>query len=426
MELHLMNFFSSDPIDVSLARSEDLCGQVFTVHTLDEAHQALSLIDKKGFPTWLTKKLTQIWVANACLLLRVTRFFLFNKRRFNNGPPKHIVVYTAGVLGDNVIRLPAIASLKLKYPNAKITVAICTELSSELPAQLFANLPYVDDCVVFTQEFLDKTSCDLFVDFSGSANLGLLRLVVREMLYAYKMGAEFAIGCYVSTYSVRPILRRIQHHFVENEPRRHLKVLREIGLSPSDHISVLPENKEVKKMLLSKLYVKDGDTLAVIVPGAGKQSKIWPSERFAEVAAWLTTEGFRVFLVGDRNEKKIAERVRVLSEVNATNLAGETTIQELVELLRISKICVTNDTGTMHIAGILQVPTVAVFNSHLPPTWWYPDNKNAIQIFSICTCSYCNLSYCETRECLMNITVAHVKNAVLELTPAIMHHDKLQ
>ncbi|MGA7161092.1 MAG: glycosyltransferase family 9 protein, partial [Bacteroidota bacterium] len=100
------------------------------------------------------------------------------------------------------------------------------------------------------------------------------------------------------------------------------------------------------------------------------------------------------------------------------NIAGETTIQELIELLRIAKICITNDTGTMHVAAVLQVPTVAIFNSKLPPTWWFPDNNQVVQIFSNTDCSLCDTFNCETRECLMNIRVDHVENAVVELMSA--------
>lgn len=417
MKLELKTLQSSHTSDLRLSRSEDLYGHVFTVHSLEEAHQALLSTDKKDFQSWLIRTLNKIWVVNVSFLLRLLTFLLFNKRRFKKSFPKHIVVYTTGVLGDNVIRLPAVATLKHKYPDAKITVAISTGSGSDLPTQLYANLPYVDDCVIFSEEFLNRTSCDLFVNLTGSANVGLLRYVLREMLYAYKMGAKYAIGHYVSTYGFQKLLNPIQHHFIENEPRRHLRVLKEIDLSPINNLSILPENKKVKELLLSKLHVEDSDVVAVMVPGAGKQSKIWPSERFAAIAAWLKTKyDARVFLVGDTNEREIAESVKTLTEDSAENLAGKTTIQELIELLRISKICITNDTGTMHIAAILQIPTVAIFNSHLPPTWWFPDNSNINQIFSICKCSYCNIPYCETKECLMNITVDHVKNAVLELT----------
>lgn len=412
---------SSDISALPLRNAGDVYGRVFLVHSLEEAQRALISTEAKNFKNLIFTTLNRIWVVNVTFLLRLLSLFFFSKRKFKKNLPKQIVIYTVGVLGDNAIRLAALATLKHKYPDAKITVAMATGSGSSFPAQLYGKLPYVDDCVIFTQEFMDRTTCDLFVDLSGSANLGLVRLVFREMLYAYKMGAKYAIGFYVSTYGIRKCLNPVQHHFIENEPRRYLKVLKEIDLAQINSSGILPESKEVKESLFSKYNIKDGEMVAVMVPGAGKQAKIWPSERFAATAAWLKERYCaHVFLVGDASEKEIAENVAMLSENSTVNLAGETTIQELIELLRISEICITNDTGTMHVAAILQIPTVAIFNSKLPPTWWFPDNSNIIQIFSNSDCSLCDSFYCETRECLMNITVDHVKNAVVELTSEVV------
>ncbi len=402
-----------------LRGADDVYGRVYLVHSLEEAQRALTSTEAKNFKNLTLIVLNKTWALVVTFLLKLLAFVFFSKRKFKKDLPKHIVVYTVGVLGDNAIRLGALAALRYKYPKAKITVTVATGAGSSLPAQLYGKLPYIDDCVIFDQEFLGGTRCNLFIDLSGSANLGLLRLVVREMLYAYKMKATYAIGFYVSTYGMHRLLNPVQHHFIENEPRRYLRALREIDIAPIISSDILPEIKKIKESLISKHRIKNGEMVVVMAPGAGKQAKVWPSERFAAIAVWLKERyRARVFLVGEASEKEVADKVTLLSGNSAVNLAGETTIQELIELLRIAKICITNDTGTMHVAAVLQVPTVAIFNSKLPPTWWFPDNRKVIQIFSNTDCSLCDTFYCETRECLMNISVDHVKNAVAELTSA--------
>ncbi|MGA7161614.1 MAG: glycosyltransferase family 9 protein, partial [Bacteroidota bacterium] len=343
-----------------LRGADDGYGRVYVVHSFEEAQRALASTEAKNFKNLLLIALNKTWALVVTFLLKLLALVFFSKRKFKNNLPKHIVVYTVGVLGDNAIRLGALAALRYKYPKARITVTVATGSGSSLPAQLYGKLPCIDDCVIFDQEFLEGTRCDLFVDLSGSANLGLFRLIVREMLYAYKMKATYAIGFYVSTYGIRKLLNPVQHHFIENEPRRYLRVLREIDLNPIMISGVLPENKKIKESLTLKHGIKNGEMVVVMAPGAGKQAKVWPSERFATTAVWLKERyRARVFLVGDASEKEIAEKVTLLSENSVVNIAGETTIQELIELLRIAKICITNDTGTMHVAAVLQVPTVA-------------------------------------------------------------------
>jgi heptosyltransferase II len=98
-----------------------------------------------------------------------------------------------------------------------------------------------------------------------------------------------------------------------------------------------------------------------------------------------------------------------------TDLTGETNIQELIELLRMAKGCVTNDTGTMHLAAMIGVPTVAIFGMRIAPTWWFPNSDKIISIFAITECSYCYNDYCESKDCLNNIEVDHVTQSLREL-----------
>jgi ADP-heptose:LPS heptosyltransferase len=192
--------------------------------------------------------------------------------------------------------------------------------------------------------------------------------------------------------------------------------LEELELNPITNLNILPEDSEARESLLSKLKCKDNEFWAVMIPGGSKQCKLWPLERFGAVANWLGKHySARIFLTGNVTERDIAEQIRIMAKDYVVNVAGETTIQELIEILRVSRVCITNDSGAMHIAAILKTPTVAVFNTHVPPTWWFPDNDKIIQIFSMCECSYCNMFYCDSKKCLGNITVEHVIEAVARL-----------
>ena len=103
-----------------------------------------------------------------------------------------------------------------------------------------------------------------------------------------------------------------------------------------------------------------------IVPGAEYgPAKRWPVENFAEVAEKICAEraGSKWRIFGVAADESAAEVIAGKLNGNCENLAGKTTLAELIERLRECRLVLTNDTGTMHLAAHLGVPVVAVFGS---------------------------------------------------------------
>src|SRR4030042_1204211 len=157
-------------------------------------------------------------------------------------------------------------------------------------------------------------------------------------------------------------------------------------------------------------------SLFIVNPGAKFEVQCWPPEKFTETTKWIKEKyGAAVVLTGIAPERNIAETIRENSGDSVINLAGETTISELVELLRCAKACITNDTGTMHVAAMVGIPTVAIFTSRFSPTHWLPKGGKVISIFSPLDCQNCYDDFCETRECLKAISVEDVTIALEEV-----------
>ena len=152
---------------------------------------------------------------------------------------------------------------------------------------------------------------------------------------------------------------------------------------------LLPRDTSAKDKILMEISdrIDDKQRIFVINPGAKFEEKCWPAQRFGKVAAWLSEKyQTSVIITGTASEKTIAEEVVRVSEGTAINMAGRTTIQELIELLRMAAGCVTNDTGTMHLAAILGLPTVGVFSTDYSPpgpVTWFPLGNKSIAVFSL-------------------------------------------
>ncbi|MCH9614680.1 MAG: ADP-heptose--LPS heptosyltransferase 2 [Chlamydiia bacterium] len=118
--------------------------------------------------------------------------------------------------------------------------------------------------------------------------------------------------------------------------------------------------------LLKKFGVHQGEPLIGINPGAAFGSaKCWMPERFHEVVKELSGE-YRVLVFGDRKMSPLnAEICRGLN-ANVINLAGSTSIRELMALISLCRVLLTNDSGPMHMADALGTKIVALFGSTSP------------------------------------------------------------
>jgi ADP-heptose:LPS heptosyltransferase len=361
------------------------------------------------------------------LLISAIRKIAF-KTYTNNSSIKKIVTYTQGILGDHIVVLPALAALKERFPHAElILITFCGKQINELFSSVgfvdrvicMDNHPVIRDGLSFRLDTqLSGVTCDLFVDLSPYGNRGWMGAVLREVICARYLKARFAIGFRVSTWRGPRLLNRVQHLFQFNEPRRPRQVLLELGISAFEERDLLPSDQHIKEALQKKLIEHFGgiDSLAVIVPGGNLSVQRWPAERFQSVAVWLEKHRkAQVVILGTEAERMLGEVVTIGTK-SAFNLAGKTTIQEVFEILRLAKICVTNDTGTMHAASSIGIPTLAIFGTRLSPHLWFPFGDATRAIFCLIECSLCHEDNCTRKNCLNFIEDKEVIEILSQIT----------
>ncbi len=155
-----------------------------------------------------------------------------------------------------------------------------------------------------------------------------------------------------------------------------------------------------------------------ISPGAAYgNAKRWLPERFAEAAAALARKrGASIALFGSSSERALCEGIsQRLNGQEVVNYAGQTTLAQFIDLAAGCELFLTNDSGAMHIASALGVPTIAIFGA-TDDAATGPTGQKARVVRQSVECSPCLLRECPIdHRCMQRVSVQQVVEEALQL-----------
>jgi len=325
--------------------------------------------------------------------------------------PSRVLVRAPNWIGDVVLSLPALRDVRRAFPSARLEV-----LARPWVAGLYEAVPEVDGVLPSRGVAADAAALrgrhdlGLLLPNSFASAFTLWRAGVPER-WGYATDARGALltrSCRVSA-SVRG---RSQVYYYRS-------MLEGLGLAvsgPPDASLACPEAwAERGRSLLGE----SGPWIGVNPGAAYGTAKRWPPERFAAAAALVARRtGARVAIVGASSERPLAESIAAQIGPSARVLCGETTLAELVGVLRRLRLLLTNDSGPMHLAAALGTPLVAVFGS----TDWSetaPVSERARVVREETDCAPCRLRECPIdHRCMTRVAVGRVAERALELLAA--------
>jgi heptosyltransferase-1 len=289
----------------------------------------------------------------------------------------NILIIKPSSLGDIVLALPALSSLRKGFPAARISWLVRPDF-----APLLQDHPYLDEIILFDRKFLGKAWCnpaallelialikqlrskrfDLVFDFQGLLRTGILSWLSGckkrvGMANARELGHLF--------YNQKVVQDRNCIHLVDY----YRKMVTASGIKAGEIEFLLPCREQAGQHVMRLLMEQgvDEKNYAVFVPGSVRAEKCWPVERYALLADMLASDfGVGVVTVGTEAEKQITKRLKMLAKTAVANFTCLTDIPELIALLRGARIVISNDTGPGHIASALGVPTVLIFGPTNP------------------------------------------------------------
>src|ERR1035441_10258888 len=163
----------------------------------------------------------------------------------------------------------------------------------------------------------------------------------------------------------------------------------------------------------------DGPVIGISPGAAYGDAKRWLSERFAEAGGQIAgTSQTSVLIFGSGVERPLCEAVAETLRASGAavhNLAGETTLGQFIDLAAACRLFLTNDSGAMHIASALAVPTIAIFGA-TDDAGTGPTGPLARGVREPADCAPCLLRECPIdHRCMTRVSAARVTEAALQL-----------
>ena len=340
-----------------------------------------------------------------------------------------------------VVITPALKALKKLYPQSRISL-----MTNHYSAEVLRGAPYVDELITFTDLFSSQSIFELFkprilyqlyclitlmlrrrFDIFISCHTpikwsGVIKPLLLNMLSRAPLRAGF------NTYNRGFFLNiKTLDDFNKHLSLRCMDVIKQManhsGIKytqeqPETEVWLNNEDLRYADDFMDKNDIKPGDSLIGIHPGCNPRhyySQCWESTRFAQVANIISDKyGSRILLTGAKTDQHIIDKITSLLKTPPVLLPKNTNLKQFSAIIKKCSLFISNDTGPMHLAVAMKVPTIGIFGGGAYQAYGtYPSESGFIGIKKDTPCSPCyHKPSCSVAECLNKITVEEVIQAI--------------
>ena len=326
-----------------------------------------------------------------------------------------ILIRGTNWIGDAILTIPAVDSIRAAYPKAHIAV-----LAKPWVADIYKLFTGIDEVIIYENKYdnalgvlrlanlLKKSKFDLAILLQNAIEAAIITLTAGIPLRAgYNSdGRGILLTHRVQRNREIKKLHQIDYYL------EMVKALGCVSVNKEMHLETKISRREAVSVLQKYLPAPKKEIIG-IAPGATYgPAKRWFPARFAAVADKIAgTFDCQIILLGGKSDDDAAEEVRRLAQTSILNLAGKTNLKEAVYLISQCRLFISNDSGLMHVAGALNIPTIAIFGSTNPQTTSPAGNKSIV-VHQEVSCSPCLKKTCPSDfRCMELITVEDVWQA---------------
>jgi len=332
---------------------------------------------------------------------------------------RNILIRSTNWIGDAVMTLPAVCTVRNTFPGARICV-----LAKPWVAEIFNICRDVDEVIVFQSpgshsgivgklrlaKELSARNFDMAILLQNAIEAAMITLLAGIPVRA---GYNSDGRGLLLTHSVQRTAAIRKVHQIQY----YLEMVKSLGCRSSEaHVHLHPgdEYKILSEKIFTEHSIGREGLIVGVAPGAAYgPAKRWFPDRFAAVSDWVIDNlSARVVLFGSPEDRQTTDLIKQHARHPLINLAGKTNLKEAIAVISSCGLFISNDSGLMHVAGALNIPTVAIFGSTNPVTT-SPVGERSVVIYKGAPCSPCLKETCPTDfRCMDMISVGEVCETV--------------
>lgn len=356
--------------------------------------------------------------------------------------PQRILVVKFGALGDILMATPLLTALRQAYPAAHLTWLV-----EDRNVQAIDANPFIDEVMLWGSgqwSSMRSTRPRNWIRnrfglrwLNGLARLNYhLKHRFDTVITFHPEHWQFLLDAVAPKTSVgvfqssseqkRDYTSRYTKAYTEKDfPVRQT----DIYLLPTDALGLPPATD--KRMVMG-YTVEDSDSVdcllrthgvgpkfVVLAPLTTWSSKCWPEERWSALGDALVDRGNQVVLVGTKGEADAVKRVATGMQASSVMLAGALSFREAGALIARAALCISSDSGPMHVAAAVNTPYVSLFGP-TPPARWAPVEGRGNVLLHPVPCGPCMKLICQNPPdsqmlCMHLLTVAEVLESALQV-----------
>jgi len=275
-----------------------------------------------------------------------------------------ILVIRRRYLGDVVLLGSFLRNLRLRWPRARIRVAVDAAYAGAL-----ALNPDVDSPLVLPWHWAQWPKFLRELRRGGWTHAFNFDNTERTALVSRLTGAPFRLGLHHGGYPLK--LRRAYTCAVNDPNEQHeshpiteyyLRALPAAGVPVvSREVRLVPREADLEEM---RRWVGAAGPVLLVHPGSRSPMRIWPAERFAAVCDRAQDElGAQVVIIGGPGDRALVEAVRAKAHSHLLTLPKPPSLTEFAALARLASSVLCHDSGPMHVAAAVGTPVVALYGS---------------------------------------------------------------
>jgi ADP-heptose:LPS heptosyltransferase/GT2 family glycosyltransferase len=352
---------------------------------------------------------------------------------------RRILVVKLDHLGDVILSFPAIHRLRQIFPQAKITALVgswAQSLTQMHPAvdevltyDFFQSQSLIPHKILTNQEkkdvaaWLRQFEFDLAIDLRRHPETReFLQLSGAEISVGFAQRNEFPWLSLALPGDPETSLVRARRHIAQD----FYNLMEMIAIAGGDtfypRLELSDQDQDLARQHLFAKLPPDSQVIIGISPGAGSPFKCWPSDYYARlVDIFVERLEATVIFFGIQQERPLIESIlkQMKNAQRAISMAGKLNINQFLFFLKNIDLFIGNNSGPIHMAAALEIPTLCINMAHIDPREWGPIAPNAAVIYMEKLCSPCYLGRVEhcphDTLCLRRLHVEKVWEAALRM-----------